>query len=248
MIKNKICTPLTAKRLLDYILGLEAELKGDSVKAGYAIFEQVSRDNKSFEGEFQHICKKWDALYELKETQGFLPRPADMGVYVSDMDLAIATYVVFQQSRSAMGKVWSEQKFKTNEQYKRQITKLYDCAERLEGVGVFQIDAFDFFINYQDGIEDTGPDFSILAGWMNDPRVMMYCDPSYIAVKHEEELLEGIDIDGVDSLSDAIREKYRDRREPKNLGRSYARSFSYEEQEKFVRCIQKARCRVLVSN
>ncbi len=113
---------------------------------------------------------------------------------------------------------------------------------------MFQIDAFDFFINYQDRIEDLGPDFSTLAGWMNDPRVMMYCDPSYIAVKDEEELLKGIDIDGVDSLSDAIREKYKDKRTPKNLGRSYARSFSYEEQEKFVRCIQTARCRVLVSN
>ncbi len=248
LIKNEICTPFTAKHLLDYILGLEAELKGDSVKAGYAIFEQVTKDNKSFEGEFKYICKNWFDLYQLKETQGFLPRPADMGEYVSDMDLAIATYVVFQQSRSAIGKVWSEQKLKTNEQYKRQITKLYDCAERLEGVGVFQIDALDFFINYQDGIEDMRPDFSTLAGWMNDPRVMMYCDPSYIDVKHEEELLKGIDIDGVDSLSDAIREKYRGKRDPKNLGGSYSRSFGYAEQEKFVRCIRTARCRVLVSN
>ncbi len=246
LIKKEICTPFTAKHLLNYILGLETALRGDSVKEGYAKFEQVMQDNKSFKGKFQHICKNWDALYQLKEMQGFLPRPVDMGEYVSDMDLAMATYVVFQQSRSAMGKAWSEQKFKTNAQYKKQITKLYDCAERLEGVGVFQIDALDFFINYQDGIEDIEPDFSTLAGWMNDPRVMMYCDPSYIDVKDEEELLEGIDIDGVDSLSDALRE--RGRREPKNLGRSYSRSFGYAEQEKFVRCIQKARCRVLVSN
>lgn len=86
----------------------------------------------------------WVEAYQVKENTGFLERSSDLGLYVSDMDLALATYVVFQQSRDGMGQTWSAEKFKTNDQYKRQIAKLFDCAERLEGVEVYQIDAMAF--------------------------------------------------------------------------------------------------------
>lgn len=180
-------------------------------------------------------------------------RSSDLGLYVSDMDLAIATYVVYTQSRDGMGQAWSEQKFDTDDQYKKRIINLFDCAERLEGVEIFQIDAIDYFrefqfidVNLPD--EEIDPGFLTLNGWINDPRVMMYCDPSYISVKSEERLLEGIDIDNVDSLWGAIKEKYKGKKEPKNLGEIYSMSFGYDEQEKFLRCIQNACCKILVSN
>ena len=55
--------------------------------------------------------------------------------------------------------------------------------------------------------------------WILDPNVMMYCDPSYIDPKHEQELLEGIDWEKEDCLSDAIKAKYKDK-QPKTLARS----------------------------
>ena len=75
----------------------------------------------------------------------------------------------------------------------------------------------------------------------------MYCDPSYISVESEAKMLEGIDVENTDSLSDAIKQKYGDKM-PKNLGKIYSRSFGYDEQEKFLRYIQNAKCRILVSN
>ena len=76
---------------------------------------------------------------------------------------------------------------------------------------------------------------------------MMYCDPSYISVEDEAKLLEGIDVEQEDSLSGAIKRKYAGKM-PRNLGKVYARSFGYDDQENFLRCIQKARCRILASN
>lgn len=129
------------------------------------------------------------------------------------MELAIATYVVFQQSRDGRGQVWSKEKFKTNDQYKRQIVKLFDCAERLEGVEIYQIDAIDFFRKFQilDGglpNEKINPNLLTINSWLNNPRVMMYCDSSYIRVDSERDLLEEIDVDSTPCLADAIKQKY----------------------------------------
>ncbi len=76
----------------------------------------------------------------------------------------------------------------------------------------------------------------------------MYCDPSYISVEKETEMLEDIDVDHTPRLADAIRRKYDGKKMPTNLGKVYAMSFGYDDQEKFLRCIQKAKCRILVSN
>lgn len=242
----------------------------DSVKAAIKKLQQILKDNEQFRIEFQQQFGTWIGLFWQKLDDGFLERTPDLyytssdedsiqdisdkGVNqaISDMDLAIATYVVFQQSRDGMGKAWSAEKFKTNDQYRRQIVKLFDCAERLEGIEVFQIDAMLFFRNMMFVDPDTPlnevpPQFQVLSEWINNPRVMMYCDPSYISVESEKILLEGIDVDNTPRLSDAIKKKYGDKM-PKNLGKVYAMSFGYDDQEKFLRCIQKAKCRILVSN
>lgn len=229
------------------------EKPSKAIKEAFITLNSKLKTDIEFCEIFEDIYYRWMQLYELKERQGFIKRSADMGEYVSEMDLAIATYVVFQQSRDGMGRVWSKEKFKTTDQYLKRVLNLYECAERLEGVEVFQIDAIDFFrqfkfvdVNLPD--EEIDPNFLIMNEWINNPRVMMYCDPSYISPDDEKELLQGIDIHNVDSLSDAIREKYNGKKMPKNLGKIYARSFGYDEQENFLRCIQNAKCRILVSN
>lgn len=212
----------------------------------------VKGERRKFQKELKGCLADWIEAYQIKENEGYLERSYDLGQYVSDMDLAIATYVVFQQSRDGMGQTWSAEKFKTNDQYKRQIVKLFDCAERLEGVEIYQIDAMVFFRNmmFVDPdlpLGEVPEQFQILHEWINNPRVMMYCDPSYISVESEKKLLEGIDVDNTPCLSDAIKKKYGDKM-PANLGKVYAMSFNYDDQEKFLRCIQKAKYRILVSN
>lgn len=225
----------------------------DSVKNAFQALLAEFNEDKSFQEKFEHICENWVRLYQLKEDGVYLERTRDIGEeYISDMDLAIATYVVFQQSRDGMGKVWSAEKFKTNGQYKKQIVRLFDCAERLEGVEVFQIDAIDFFrrmmfVDVDTPVNSVPSQFQVLNEWINNSRVMMYCDPSYISVESEQKLLKDIDVDNTPCLSDAIKKKYGDKM-PANLGKVYAMSFGYDDQEKFLRCIQKAKCRILVSN
>lgn len=223
----------------------------DDTQAAFERWRQQLKD-KEFCDKFQLHLNNWALAHMAKKEQDMIERASDIDIDVDEMDLAIATYVVFQQSRDGMGQTWSAEKFKTNDQYRRQIVKLFDCAERLEGVEVFQIDAIDFFrrmmfVDVYTPLGEIPPQFRVLNEWINNPRVMMYCDPSYISVESEKKLLEGIDVDKTPRLSEAIKKKYGDRM-PKNLGKVYAMSFGYDDQEKFLRCIQKAKCRILVSN
>lgn len=214
-------------------------------------------ERRKFQEKLRNCLADWIDAYKVKQ-ESTIEQSPDIGEYVSDMDLAIATYVVFQQSRDGMGQAWSAEKFKTNDQYRRQIVKLFDCAERLEGVEVFQIDAVDFFrhhvfVDVNTPIATVPPEYRIVNEWINNPRVMMLCDPSYISVDSEKNLLDGIDIENVDCVWQAILEHQEEIAKkkgqlPKNLGKVYAKSFNYDDQEKFLRCIQKAKCRILVCN
>ena len=259
LIDGKIVEPRIAKRLSEEILKQAIEGKeiaeyevSPAIHDGLKELQEALKKYRRFRRAFIDYLADWVEAYHLKENGVFLEQSPDLGQYVSDMDLAIATYVVFSQSRDGMGKAFSKEKFKTNNQYKERIVKLFDCAERLEGVEIFQINAVDFFrefkfIDVDLPDEEIDPGFLTLNRWINDPKVMMYCDPSYISEASENRLLDGIDIDSVDSLSEAIRQRYGDKM-PKNLGEIYSMSFNYEAQEKFLRCIQNAHCRILVSN
>lgn len=259
LIDEMIIEPRNAKRLVEEILrqtGEANETENEITPAmqdGLKKLKEALERDKKFSAVFENYLADWIEAYRVKQDNGILERSSDSGQYVSDMDLAIATYVVFSQSRDGMGKTFSKEKFNTNDQYKDRIVRLFDCAERLEGVEIFQIDAVDFFrefkfIDVDLPDEEIDPGFLTLNSWINNPKVMMYCDPSYISKASEERLLEGIDVDNVDSLSEAIKEQYKGKKEPKNLGEIYSMSFNYEAQEKFLRCIQNARCRILVSN
>ena len=256
LIEKELATPYTARKLLDeicenYFVGSG----GNTINASGALREliRVLKTDKEFHNNFHKLIGNWYLLYKhRKHHEGdedsniYFPRPAEMGVEISDMDLAIATFVVFTQSRDGMGKAWSEGKFKDPEQYKKRILRLYDCAERLEGVNVYNIDALDFFRRWKQD-NNSGTLSYVMNGWISSPDVMMYCDPSYISVESEEKLLRGIDIDHVDFVSSAIWEKYKGKM-PRNLGMVYSRSFGYEDQELFLICIQNAKCKMMVSN
>ncbi|NLK98962.1 MAG: hypothetical protein GX272_12960 [Epulopiscium sp.] len=261
LLLKKIVSPTTANMVLDEIrkevMTPSQKIHGDrkisaSVKGAIQTLKSTLESDSVFREEYKQQLSNWIELYELKAERGYIERTQDIGESVSDITLAMATYYVFQCSRDGMGQTFTEYKFKDTDHYLKQVMKLYDCAERLEGVQIYQIDAVDFFREFtflDDDIpdENINPNYLILNRWINNPRVMMYCDPSYISVEDERKLLDGIDIDNADCLSDTIREKYS-KKMPKNLGKVYARSFGYDEQEKFLRCIQKAKCRILVSN
>lgn len=207
---------------------------------GPALVELSAWQNKNLDRwkEFSAEYENWYELFWKKLQQGCLERPRDLhGAPVTDMDLAVATYIVFTQSRDAMGEYWSASRYKNNDAYRNHMAGLYECAERMEGVQVYQIDAMNFF--------RWGGQNPQIAEWLNDPRVMMYLDPSYIKPEGEMKMFiaAGIeDVNSVPSLSDALAKN------PKNLGTVYATSFSYADHEEFLRRICDAKCKLLVSN
>ena len=200
-----------------------------------AEFTVWQKNNPDLWKEFSAEYEVWYGLFQRKLQQGYLERPRDLyDRPVSDMELAVATYVTFIQSHDAMGQYWSRHRYKDNEAYYKHMIDLYECAERMEGVQVYQIDAMNFF--------RWGGDGGQITEWLNNPRVMMYLDPSYISPEWERKALEGINIAEESSLSDAVK------RNPKNLGNPYATSFSYADHEEFLRRICDAKCKMVVSN
>ncbi len=224
--------------------------------------EFMDSASEEMKQNLQFYFGNWYQLKRQKEN-GALPRYRDMTTEnISDLDLAVATYLVYTLSFSAIGTFYGSGKFKTDEAYKRHILNLYDCADRLKNVKVLQLDAMSFFKQHL--YKDTGLEGkSILYDWLNNPDVMMFADPSYISPSTESQVLhytdaskniniqidlEQIDVEHGEWVSDAIEEAWAGRKMPKNLGSSYARSFGYKEQEQFLRSIQNAKCKMLVCN
>ena len=268
IIDKGIVSPTVATPFLDFFMKLalsesnfsKVEIS-ESIKNGFIRFDNTVKTDEAFKKQFDSLFDNWKALFELKEKQGFIERPTDMGQYVSEMDLAIATYITFLQSRDGMGKTWGKEKFASTDKYHHYVLGLYECAERMQGVHIYQIDAMQFFRRYtfadkqfifaedfNKSASEMFRGYNLFNEWISSPNVMMYCDPSYINPNHERKLLEGVDVEGTDSLSEAIRMKYDGKNTPKNLGEVYSRSFGYDEQESFLKCIQNARCKVMISN
>lgn len=255
LIKINTTIPAIALNdLLDDIMDDTLSIEISHKSTASEILAETLKKRTDFRKEFQKALTDWVDLYRLKTQQGFLERPRDMGIDISDMDLAMATYIVFQQSRDAMGKIWTPSKFKSTQAYRKRVLDLFQCAERLSGVQVYQIDAVDFFRRYKfvdvnTPIETIDPKYKIFNEWFQNSHAIFCCDPSYISPDEEAKLLDGIDWRNVDSLSDTIDEKYKGKKIPKNLGKLvYTMSFDYRSQEKFLRCIQDAKCKILVCN
>ena len=151
LVDEQVVLPIVSNKLMDEILwfaytlgsvSLDPERMGKiqlrralpAVEEGRNNLRRKLKTDEVFRAKFQHLLENWIELDRQKDADGYLPRPADMGVEISEMDLAISTYVTFKMSRDGMGKVFSAAKFKTADQYLSQVVKLYECAERLEGV------------------------------------------------------------------------------------------------------------------
>ena len=233
-----ISKPQSANRLIDcYVQKCNSNCQTSNLTAylseRISLIDKKRKDDSDFSELFNNalsnyiICSQHDDIHEVNDTKDEI---------YSDIDIAMATYYVFQCSRDGLGQLFSTAKFKNNQSYLRNLLKLFDCADRLEGVQVYQNDAVAFYNNV--------PDFN---HWINSPEVMMYCDPSYISVEDEKKFLEGIDVNEADSLSEAIMRTNKNCM-PKNLGTVYAESYNYEYHEAFLKHIQKAKCKMMISN
>lgn len=163
------------------------------------------------------------------------------GVDIDDIDLAVATYITYAQSRDGMGKYWSNGK--TDKQYKKKIENLLLCAKRLQGVRVLKNNAMSM-VGCIEVLKNTIVDLK------DRENIMIYADPSYISTEDEKKLLEGIDYINIDiekqSLSDEIIKNKR--KTPSNLGKVYVESFEYKDHEEFLRYIYKSKTSIMISN
>lgn len=192
--------------------------------------------------KFSRLYKNWKQLKDLLDSGGPLPRHRDLYESdISDMELAVATYVTFTMSRDGMGKVFTPFRFRDDKAYKNHIIKLYESMERMAEVSVTQIDAMQFFREYAQGKEE--PQSKQLATWINNPDVMMYCDPSYIRPEDEAKVWGTIDWAKVKETKQITAGL-----DPQNLGKLYSMSFKYQEHEYFLQAVREARCKLLISN
>lgn len=200
------------------------------------------------------LSKEYDnhkALKEISELDEFNPNILEQyhagesmrvhGFDISEIDLAVATYITYAQSRDGMGKHWS--KGRSDKQYKKKIENLLLCAERLQGVCVLKNDAMSMVGCFEE-LKNTIVDLK------DRENIMLCADPSYISTEDEKKLLEGIDYINIDiekqSLSDEIVKIKR--KTPSNLGKVYVESFEYKEHEEFLRYIYKSKTSIMISN
>ncbi|WP_101909250.1 DNA adenine methylase [Marasmitruncus massiliensis] len=277
LIKNNIVSPWAVNKTTDFLLeqfidyneNSEEEIEPESTynndtnnkahskatdKWMLNLLNEVNKDVK-LKNELISLLANYKTIYDHKVEQGYIERSRDVirDAADSDMNLAVDTYITFMQSRDAMGQTFSHEKFKSNMQYHKQVAKLFKCAERMENVLIYEMDAMDFFrqilgINRDQTAEVADSSDAIKLPWIHDPQVMVYADPSYINPRSERELLEGIDWKSVDSLSGAIKKKYENKKVPANLGKLYTTSFNYDDHEEFLKCIYDASCKIMVSN
>lgn len=105
--------------------------------------------------ELDSAIESVNQLEEVSDGHGHTSLTRDQYVPdISDYELAVATYVKYEQSRDAMGKVWIPNKFKSNDTYHCNTRRLYDVTERLEGVNVFTIDARFFYHSNDCGTDE----------------------------------------------------------------------------------------------
>ncbi len=174
-------------------------------------------DKISNKKELEEMIEAWARLKKQKQDVG-LENYRDMSEEViTDVDLAVATYLTYTLSYSGIGKGYVEGKFKSDDDYRKRILGLNDCADRLNGLKVLNLNAMLVFTGKKQGD-------NLIFQWLNDPKVMMFLDPSYF------------------SPDKGKNGKY------KNLGKIYAKSFEEEEHEKFLQGIQEAKCKILICN
>jgi hypothetical protein len=217
---------------VDIIIGqTESVLKKKNIDMSVLeSIQEKGKESSEYKKAIAIYKKIYTRLYNRRLKEIFIASAENSG-HINDMDidekmnLAVSTYVVYMQSRDGAGTSWSNKIDRTNDSYLKNIDRLYDVVHRLEGVQVFQIDAYMFFMGEQLLL---GNGFS---KW-NKENVMIYCDPTYL--QEDKNAYDG-DIKPLDI------EEY-------NPGIHYKHYWTYEQHEAFLKCIQCAKCKILVSN
>ena len=155
----------------------------------WAFIRQLMKDPKFFSVSDK---KKFESLddvqlsllqgdsFDLNENIGAIEEP-------DQLKLAVATYVVYSMSRDGMGTAFSASKFRSSEEYYKQVDKLYRVAERLSGVQVIgAVGALTYLLDNS---------------YLNEERAMFYIDAPYLSADEDERNL-GICYKGQMELSD----------------------------------------------
>ncbi len=156
-------------------------------------------------------------------------------------ELAKSVYVVYTQSRNGAGTNFSNSKLTNLSAYYRQMDRLFDVADRFNGVSIItNFDAFHL-LDKDSPFTKQGKMFE----WLNKDYTMVYCDPSYLKCNLNNEC-----------------DNYSKKRCPyinknnilligniaSNLGKCYDESFTCDLHFKFLTLIQNIKCKMLVSN
>lgn len=144
-----------------------------------------------------------------------IEEPPELSVNDS-IKLAAATFQTFYFSRDGMGLSYSENRGDDIKAYIKKIDELGDIGRRMKDVKILNINAWYIL----DRELQSG------AGYLMNPNVMMYLDPSYLSVEDRE----------------------TGKKEGKNLGSSYDSSFDLEQHERLVENIIDAKAKILLSN
>lgn len=186
---------------------------------------QAVLNDESYKKYEKDIWDKWEKRGRFRE----LAENKRYHLDLYDMKLAASTYVVYKQSRNGMGLKFRGYDYDNDFNYKKGIIKLYDIMERLQGVEVQRGDAIGFFRE----------DFMV---YMNDPSVIIYADPSYLKQGSGESKANSA---GSMTIKEAIEQL---KKKEYNPGRVYKQSWTRDEHEFFLRKIQNAKCKIVVSN
>ncbi|MEG2537599.1 MAG: DNA adenine methylase [Hydrogenoanaerobacterium sp.] len=210
-----------------------------------SIDELLSKLNKTELAKYRALTKTHNKLLKYADTTENI---AGTEYYDNIIKLAKATFIAYQLSYCGNGKGISKSKVDNVSGYHNAVERLYTALEQLEGVKTVCSDANIAFLKDINSIENTSAkitDYSM--GWyLNNERVMMYLDPSYLqpSVQYKDtEKTEPCDM----NCTDACR-KMQDSSD-KDLGAAvYKQSWSHEEHEKFLKLIRDAKCKILLSN
>ena len=201
-------------------------------------------DSKDKEKVKEEWLKVYDQLCNNVLKKKFYDSSANESelTYEEKIELAVSTFIVYRLSRDGAGRHYgighgdNAGRFRLNEDYLKKVDELYEIAERLKGVKINQVDAFLFFtgMNRNTGEMEIKAEYSEY----NKENVMMYLDPTYLKEGKEEE----------EEKSDSKSKRLVGLKEEYNPGELYKVYWTYEDHEAFLKAIQRAKCKILLSN
>ncbi len=187
------------------------------------IIKDIVDNLDTLSAELEETIKQFMLLYRaiLGDGVEYSVTPAEWnGHPASEIEIAAAVYVMYAQSRDGMGEAFSPEKYRSQDAYYKRINRLYDVADRMNGVEVWNTQAVLFGIDPTQLGLFSGVHTDV--GLFQDPGVMAYLDPPYLAKR---------DLDPL-----------------KDLGAAYRFRMDATAHEQLLKQVVKAHCKVLISN